>query len=108
MNKHTLERKAVKIIMKEDMKQDEKDLLRAEIAIMRLVNHPNIIRMEAVYESKKVRRGREGGWVCFDDGGGGGGAISSQDVDILPCHSSLVVVEEGNKVSAERSVLRQG
>ncbi|CAM9642271.1 unnamed protein product, partial [Ectocarpus fasciculatus] len=53
VNKHTLERNAVKIIMKEDMKQDEKDLLRAEIAIMRLVNHPNIIRMEAVYESKK-------------------------------------------------------
>ena len=58
VNKHTLERKAVKIIMKEDMKQDEKDLLRAEIAIMRLVNHPNIIRMEAVYESKKVSKQR--------------------------------------------------
>lgn len=55
VDKRTLERKAVKIIMKEDMKPDEKDLLRAEIAIMRLVNHPNIIRMEAVYESKKVR-----------------------------------------------------
>ncbi|CAM9923463.1 unnamed protein product [Ectocarpus sp. 4 AP-2014] len=53
VNKHTLDRNAVKIIMKEDMKQDEKDLLRAEIAIMRLVNHPNIIRMEAIYESKK-------------------------------------------------------
>lgn len=54
--------------MKEDMKQDEKDLLRAEIAIMRLVNHPNIIRMEAVYESKKVgpaeqSRAEESGWV---------------------------------------------
>lgn len=56
MNKHTLERKAVKIIMKEDMGAEEKDLLTAEIAIMKLVNHPNIIRMEAVYESKKVRR----------------------------------------------------
>lgn len=54
VNKHTLERKAVKIIMKEDMQADEKDLLRAEIAIMKLVNHPNIVRMEAVYESKKV------------------------------------------------------
>ncbi|CAN0284627.1 unnamed protein product, partial [Laminaria digitata] len=53
VNKHTLERKAVKIIMKEDMKAEEKDLLRAEIAIMKLVNHPNIIRMEAVYESKR-------------------------------------------------------
>jgi Protein kinase domain len=28
-------------------------LLRAEIAIMKLVNHPNIIRMEAVYESRQ-------------------------------------------------------
>ncbi|CAM9958701.1 unnamed protein product, partial [Scytosiphon promiscuus] len=53
VNKHSLERKAVKIIMKEDMKAEEKNLLRAEIAIMRLVNHPNIIRMEAVYESKR-------------------------------------------------------
>ncbi|CAM9367973.1 unnamed protein product [Sphacelaria rigidula] len=53
VNKHTLERKAVKIIMKEDMGAEEKDLLTAEIAIMKLVNHPNIIRMEAVYESKK-------------------------------------------------------
>lgn len=63
VNKHTLERKAVKIIMKEDMKAEEKDLLRAEIAIMKLVNHPNIIRMEAVYESKKashLRGGRKG------------------------------------------------
>lgn len=54
VNKHTLERKAVKIIMKEDMRAEEKDLLRGEIAIMKLVNHPNIVRMEAVYESKKV------------------------------------------------------
>lgn len=45
----------MKIIMKGNMGADEKDLLTAEIAIMKLVNHPNIIRMEAVYESKKVR-----------------------------------------------------
>lgn len=56
MNKHTLERKAVKIINKKDMRAEEKDMLAAEIAIMKLVNHPNIIRMEAVYESKEVRR----------------------------------------------------
>ena len=28
-------------------------LLRAEISIMKLVNHPNIIRMESVYESRQ-------------------------------------------------------
>jgi calcium/calmodulin-dependent protein kinase I len=28
-------------------------LLRAEIAIMKLVHHPNIIRMETVYESRQ-------------------------------------------------------
>ncbi|KAG5178661.1 kinase-like domain-containing protein [Tribonema minus] len=53
VNKHTLERKAVKIIEKETMDAEEKELLRAEIAIMKLVNHPNIIRMEAVYESRR-------------------------------------------------------
>lgn len=60
VNKHTLERKAVKIITKKDMRDEEKDMLSAEIAIMKLVNHPNIIRMESVYESKKVRGGRMG------------------------------------------------
>lgn len=56
VNKHTLERKAVKIINKKEMRAEEKDMLAAEIAIMKLVNHPNIIRMEAVYESKEVRQ----------------------------------------------------
>ncbi|CAM9239606.1 unnamed protein product [Phaeothamnion confervicola] len=53
VNKHTLERKAVKIIEKDSMDPEEKELLRQEIAIMKLVNHPNIIRMEAVYESRQ-------------------------------------------------------
>jgi len=52
VNKHTLETKAVKIIEKEAMDAEEKELLRTEIAIMKLVNHPNIIRMESVYESR--------------------------------------------------------
>lgn len=52
VNKHTLERKAVKIIEKATMDAEEKELLRAEIAIMKLVNHPNIIRMESLYESR--------------------------------------------------------
>ncbi|CAM9376386.1 unnamed protein product [Chrysoparadoxa australica] len=53
VNKHTLERKAVKIIEKSTLEAEEKELLRAEIAIMKLVSHPNIIRMEAVYESRE-------------------------------------------------------
>jgi serine/threonine protein kinase len=31
----------------------EKGLLRTEIAVLKLVNHPNIIRMEGLYESKQ-------------------------------------------------------
>ncbi|KAG5175767.1 kinase-like domain-containing protein, partial [Tribonema minus] len=53
VNKRTLERKAVKIIEKDTMDAEERELLRAEIAIMKLVEHPNIIAMEAVYESRQ-------------------------------------------------------
>ena len=44
---------AVKIIEKSTIDQEEKTLLRTEIAVLKLVNHPNIIRMEGVYESKQ-------------------------------------------------------
>eukprot|EP00968_Pinguiococcus_pyrenoidosus_P018191 scaffold1867_cov247-Pinguiococcus_pyrenoidosus.AAC.28 len=52
-NKHTKENFAVKVIEKSVMDADERELLRTEIAIMKLVNHPHIIRMEAVYEDKE-------------------------------------------------------
>ena len=44
---------AVKIIDKNTIEKDEKELLRTEIAVLKLVNHPNIIKMEGVYESKQ-------------------------------------------------------
>jgi serine/threonine protein kinase len=43
---------AVKIIDKATIEPEEKGLLRTEIAVLKLVNHPNIIRMEGLYESK--------------------------------------------------------
>jgi len=43
---------AVKIIDKATIEPEEKQLLRTEIAVLKLVNHPNIIRLEGIYESK--------------------------------------------------------
>jgi len=42
---------AVKVISKNNLVPKERELLRTEIAILRLVNHPNIINMEDVFES---------------------------------------------------------
>jgi calcium/calmodulin-dependent protein kinase I len=44
---------AVKIIDKATIEPEEKGLLRTEIAVLKLVNHPNIIRMLGLYESKQ-------------------------------------------------------
>lgn len=52
VNKQTAEHFAVKIIDKKTIEKNEKELLRTEIAVLKLVNHPNIIRMEGLYESK--------------------------------------------------------
>ena len=43
---------AVKIIEKAKLEPEEKALLRTEIAVLKLVNHPNIIKMEGIYESR--------------------------------------------------------
>ncbi len=53
VNKKTLERKAMKIIDKVLMDDEEKELVRSEIAIMKLIDHPNIVRMEDIYEGKR-------------------------------------------------------
>lgn len=53
VHKITNQHCAVKIIDKATIEKDEKDLLRTEIAVLKLVNHPNIIRMEGLYESKQ-------------------------------------------------------
>lgn len=52
VNKATTVHYAVKIIEKAKIEPEEKELLRTEIAVLKLVNHPNIIKMEGVYESR--------------------------------------------------------
>jgi serine/threonine protein kinase len=53
VHKRTNNHAAVKIIDKATMEPEEKVLLRTEIAVLKLVNHPNIICMEGLYESKQ-------------------------------------------------------
>ena len=45
-------RYAVKIIEKATIAPEEKSLLRTEIAVLKLVNHPNIIKLEGIYETR--------------------------------------------------------
>lgn len=52
VNKVTTVHFAVKIIEKAKIEPEEKALLRTEIAVLKLVNHPNIIKMEGIYESR--------------------------------------------------------
>lgn len=52
VHKDTGSHYAVKIIDKTTIEPEEKALLRTEIAVLKLVDHPNIIRMEGLYESK--------------------------------------------------------
>ncbi|RLN95651.1 hypothetical protein BBJ28_00007435 [Nothophytophthora sp. Chile5] len=44
---------AVKIIDKSKLQAAEKELLRTEIAILKLVRHPNLVRLHDVYEDKQ-------------------------------------------------------
>lgn len=43
---------AVKIIEKATLEADEKELLRTEIAALKLVHHPNIVNLEGLYETR--------------------------------------------------------
>ena len=43
---------AVKIMQKDSMDIKELELLRTEIAVMKLMTHPNVITLEEIYESK--------------------------------------------------------
>jgi hypothetical protein len=52
VNKVTTVHYAVKIIEKAKIEPEEKALLRTEIAVLKLVNHPNIIKMEGIYETR--------------------------------------------------------
>lgn len=44
---------AVKIIDKTRLNEAEKELLRSEISILKLLNHPNVVEMKEVFEDKK-------------------------------------------------------
>ncbi|KAG7386532.1 hypothetical protein PHYPSEUDO_015542 [Phytophthora pseudosyringae] len=52
-HKHSGVKSAVKIIDKSKLQPTEKELLRTEIAILKLVHHPNIIRLYDVYEDRQ-------------------------------------------------------
>ncbi|CAE7669535.1 mlkA, partial [Symbiodinium microadriaticum] len=52
VHKVTGVRYAVKIIEKATIEPEEKSLLRTEIAVLKLVNHPNIIKLEGIYETR--------------------------------------------------------
>ncbi|KAI9983041.1 hypothetical protein PInf_006958 [Phytophthora infestans] len=52
-HKRTGVKSAVKIIDKSKLQPTEKELLRTEIAILKLVHHPNIIRLYDVYEDRQ-------------------------------------------------------
>ena len=49
----TKERRAVKIIDLNNMSQQDKIRLKYEIDILKNLNHPNIVRLYEVFESKK-------------------------------------------------------
>ena len=42
----------MKVIDKKTIEPEEKQLLRTEIAVLKLVHHPNIICLEGIYESR--------------------------------------------------------
>lgn len=48
------EKRAVKVIDKDALKPEEKELLYTEIAVLKLVHHPHIIEMIAVYEDRRL------------------------------------------------------
>lgn len=52
VRKATGDRLAVKIIEKSSLEADEKELLRTEIAALKLVHHPNIVNLEGLYETR--------------------------------------------------------
>lgn len=51
-NKVTGKQSAVKIINKDVLKPDEKEFLRTEIAVLKVLNHPHLVKLEGLYETK--------------------------------------------------------
>ena len=68
LDRETGELFAVKVIDRSKIKPKEKELLRTEVAILKLVRQPNIIRLEGVFESRAsihiVMELLEGGELC--------------------------------------------
>jgi serine/threonine protein kinase len=54
LHKETGRRYAVKVINKKALSESESELLRTEIAVLKLVQHPHIVRLENVYEDGKT------------------------------------------------------
>lgn len=54
-HRETKRRVAVKVIDKQSLSEKERELLRTEIAILKLVHHPHIIQLENVFETPEVR-----------------------------------------------------
>jgi calcium/calmodulin-dependent protein kinase I len=52
VDKTTFERVAVKVVDKRKLEPIEKEMLRTELVIMELVNHPNVIQLKDVIDSK--------------------------------------------------------
>jgi doublecortin-like kinase 3 len=46
----TKEKLAVKVIQKKGVGEDDREYMRTEIAVLRLVNHPNIVRMVDMFD----------------------------------------------------------
>ena len=44
---------AIKIIDKSDIDEREREALRTEVAVLKLLNHPNIIKAKNVFETRK-------------------------------------------------------
>jgi len=51
MHKKTGRRVAIKIMNKKDMKQKELDQVRTEIEVLKICQHPNIIKLYDVFEN---------------------------------------------------------
>jgi calcium/calmodulin-dependent protein kinase I len=52
VEKSTFQRVAVKVVDKRKLEPIEKEMLRTELVIMQLLNHPNVIQLKDVIDSK--------------------------------------------------------
>eukprot|EP00742_Colponemidia_sp_Colp-10_P002797 GILJ01002991.1.p1 GENE.GILJ01002991.1~~GILJ01002991.1.p1 ORF type:complete len:769 (+),score=114.17 GILJ01002991.1:198-2504(+) len=51
VHKRTHQRFAVKIISKKNMQESEREFIRTEVAILKLVRHPNIVKLMDIFEN---------------------------------------------------------